>query len=146
MKGKKLALLSIVLFLIVTIIWLWARSANSGAMRDIEVLFAGWAFLGIIIAVIIQAQELRLQIDELRETKDQVRRSAIAQEQAHVALLKQLDSMNKAALLNGYSTMITFYSQDASYGTPWIYHKDAINHCRARIDQLTKDIEANVKT
>jgi hypothetical protein len=56
----------------------------------VNALFAGLAFAGVIYAILLQSKELRLQREELEYTRDELHRSANAQEQTQRALYMSL--------------------------------------------------------
>ena len=66
----------------------------------VNALFSGLAFAGLIIAILLQRQELQLQREELAETRKEIRRSAEAQEQL-VRAQQQAALMNARATLSG---------------------------------------------
>lgn len=69
-------------------------------------LFSGFAFAGVIYAILIQKQELSLQRDELKAQREEMKRFADAQEKAEEALSKQVHSMEVASKLNALSAQI----------------------------------------
>jgi hypothetical protein len=79
---------------------LYPDPADHGTFGDmfgaVNALFSGWAFLGVIIAIILQRQELELQRDELRESRMAQQASVAAQrEQLDVALFQaQIEALN----------------------------------------------------
>ncbi len=62
------------------------RGQAGDLFGSINALFAGLAFAGVIIAILLQKDELSLQRQELAETRKELRRSADAQKAAHKAL------------------------------------------------------------
>lgn len=76
-------------------------------------LFSGLAFAGVIIAILLQRQELRiqrreliLQRKELRLTRQEHSRSALAQEQSQMALADQVLSLELSAKLNALQSLV----------------------------------------
>ena len=65
---------------------LWPKPPDHGTFGDmfgaINALFSGWAFLGVIVAIILQKKELEEQRKEIRESR-------IAQQASAVALADQ---------------------------------------------------------
>jgi hypothetical protein len=53
-------------------------------------LFSGLAFVGIIVAIFQQREELALQRKELADTREELKRAATAQEEARQALNKTI--------------------------------------------------------
>jgi hypothetical protein len=66
-----------------------AEPNDHGVLGDmfgaINALFSGWAFLGVIIAIILQYQELKAQREEIHQTR-------LAHEESAKALTSQLDT------------------------------------------------------
>lgn len=71
----------------------------------INSLFSGFAFAGVILTILLQWNELRLQRIEINESQKVWRESAAAQEASHAALLDQSDSLFVAAYLNALSSV-----------------------------------------
>jgi len=80
---------------------------NDGTFGDsfgaLNTLFSGLAFAGVICTIIMQSEELRLQRKELKDTKAELAKSAIAQEQ-------QVENQIAAAKLQALTTL--FDAQD----------------------------------
>jgi len=74
----------------------------------INALFSGFAFLGVIYAIILQREELRLQRKELKMTREELKRTAEAQEKSEKALSKQAESLKITAKLNGLSSIMHY--------------------------------------
>jgi hypothetical protein len=83
---------------------------KSGPFGDtfgaINALFSGFAFAGVIVAILLQREELMLQREELSLTRAELRRTAEAQEQSGHTLGEQAQVMKVTAHLNGLSTLI----------------------------------------
>jgi hypothetical protein len=62
------------------------RGLAGDLFGSINALLRGLAFAGIIVAIFLQGEELRLQRQELALTREELKRSASAQEKAHSAL------------------------------------------------------------
>ncbi|MEL3915842.1 hypothetical protein [Aeromonas caviae] len=103
--------------LAIVILFLWAAcwallkdDSERGTFGDmfgsINALFSGFAFLGVIYAILLQRQELSLQRKELQLTRDELRKTAEAQEKAEKALTKQAISMEKTQQINSLSVAI----------------------------------------
>lgn len=82
-----LALWSVTPFIVGT---LYSSLAERGQFGDlygsINALFSGLAFAGVIIAILLQRQELQLQREELAATRIELARSADAQESTQRAM------------------------------------------------------------
>jgi len=81
----------------------WPARGQFGDMFGaVNALFSGGALIGVIIAVILQREELRLQRKELELTRQEMARSALAQEHSARSLLQQTNiqtSLFRAQLL-----------------------------------------------
>ncbi len=90
LKSKKAI---IGLFLAVPLLWLLTWLTLSIALEpedrgqfgdmfgSINALFSGWAFVGVIIAILMQKEELELQREELRETRKEFQEQNITLKQ-----------------------------------------------------------------
>ena len=109
--------------LIITITVLWVVSAiimlviptdmqTKGQIGDmfggINALFSGLALAGVIYAIILQKQDLKLQREELKLTREELQRTAKAQEKSERALREQVQSMEKTAMINGLSSILQY--------------------------------------
>ena len=85
----------------------WETRAQFGDMFGaINALFSTLALVGVVVAVLIQKQELELQRKELEMTRGELERSAQAHESASSSLREQLDLQVTASRLNGLSAML----------------------------------------
>jgi len=86
-------------------------SAEKGAFGDmfggLNSLFSGLAIAGVIITILIQKQELNL-------TRDELIRSANAQEQTQKALFEQLQSMQTSTKINAYQNYMNMDFDETS--------------------------------
>lgn len=93
---------------------LYPELLNRGLFGDmfggINAVFSGLAFLGVIYAIIIQREELKLQREELALTRDELKRSAQAEEKSERALSKQAESLKQTAILNGLGAILSYES------------------------------------
>jgi uncharacterized membrane protein YccC len=65
----------------------WEKRGQAGDLfGSINALFSGLAFAGVIVAILLQREELQLQRDELTYTRRELERTADAQEKAQEAL------------------------------------------------------------
>ena len=85
----------------------WEIRAQAGDMTGaINTLFSGLAFVGVIYAIVLQKEELRLQRKELIWTREELQRTADAQEKAREALGAQVETMKLTAEFNAVSTLV----------------------------------------
>lgn len=78
---------SVPLFIVILGLW-WLLGSNENGYESVNALFSGLAFGGVIVAIVLQSQELRLQNEELRlqrqeleDTREELRKSAEAQKE-----------------------------------------------------------------
>ena len=94
-RKKHFWLFCVIGAVVVFVLWLvsaliihsiWPESSDHGPFGDmfgaINALFSGWAFLGVIVAIILQKKELEEQRKEIRESR-------IAQQESAGALADQ---------------------------------------------------------
>ena len=87
----------------------WPRSNEFGGMfGGIGALFSGLALAGVVVAVLMQREELELQREELVATREELRRSAEAQAASSEALTKQIEVMQMTARLNALNSLLVF--------------------------------------
>lgn len=123
-KNKDIKSLFLGVVVLIFILWLltwivlyigftkWEERGQFGDMFGaVNSLFSGMAFAGIIIAIILQKQELELQRKELEFTREELRRSAKAQEKAEEALSKQVYFLKETASINALTTVIENYDR-----------------------------------
>ena len=85
---------------------LWVEMKFQDMYAGLAALFSGFAFLGVIYAVLLQREELNLQREELRLTRAELVRTADAQEKSELALTAQATSSKVTATLNGLSAIL----------------------------------------
>lgn len=78
-------------------------------------LFSGLAFAGVIIAILLQRNELKLQRQELELTRNELTKSTEAQEKAGTYLGEQSEVMKVTAELNGRAALIQARTEQISY-------------------------------
>jgi hypothetical protein len=98
-----------------TVKFFYPKMSERGLFGDmfggINAIFSGLAFLGIIYAIILQGEELRLQREELELTRKELQRTAQAQEKSEEALSKQAASLKATAKLNGLSALLSHFDK-----------------------------------
>jgi len=115
-----------------------AASQFGDAFGIVNALFAGLAFAGVVVAIYLQMQELRLQRKELRETRAELRRSAEAQEKSLAAFKVQAESLLTAAYLNALNSLRQSYADEIQ--TFAVSRKIKSEHRRLR-GRLEKTVE-----
>jgi hypothetical protein len=78
-----------------------------------ETLFSGLAFVGVVVAIFLQSEELGLQRKELTETREELRRAAEAQENNARAMKKQENQQFLTARLSALTSLLTGYETAA---------------------------------
>lgn len=96
----------------------WGVRGQLGDMFGlVNSLFSGLAFAGVILAILLQREELSLQRKELKLTRDELKKSVDAQRRSLEVLNKQAESMELAAKMNSINSLITSHSAIiSSYG------------------------------
>jgi hypothetical protein len=91
----------------------YGKVENAGSYGDVygsvTALFTSLAFALLIYTALMQKEELKLQRSELKSTRKELKRSANSQEKSQADLAKQLKTMNKSAVLNGYSALLNYH-------------------------------------
>ena len=83
-----------------------AKGLFGDSFGALNSLFSGLAFAGVIIAILLQRNELKLQREELELTRTELSRSASAQEESGSVLGEQSEVMKVTAELNGLASLI----------------------------------------
>jgi hypothetical protein len=123
-KGLRRLLAPVPIVIIIVIAWAgsgvvlalalpdWpTREAFGGSFQFINALFSGLALAGVVYAILLQREELRLQRTELEANRRELKRSARAQELSEQALHKQVDAQKLAAHLNALTAVLSHYDQ-----------------------------------
>lgn len=87
------------------------KAAFGNMFGPISALFSGLAFVGVIVTIILQSRELALQRLELKDTREELKRSADAQEKSERALIKQAENLKISAKLTALNTLVTYYTE-----------------------------------
>ena len=89
----------------------WTDRANFGQMFGaVNALFSGLALAGVVVAILMQKEELELQREELIATRQELKRQAAAQESSSRAVENQVQLMLVAAKLNAHSMLAAYYT------------------------------------
>ncbi|ELE8119474.1 hypothetical protein RB980_002081 [Vibrio fluvialis] len=86
------------------------RNAFGGMFGAVNTLFSGFAFCGVIYAIILQRKELELQREELKATREELslHRGELARSSS--AQVEQAELMYRAAKINATSTRLQIAS------------------------------------
>ena len=108
--------IGVVLFIVVILLWVlcfilllyfFPDLSKSGPFGDsfgaLNSLFSGLAFVGVIIAILMQKEELRLQREEVKMQRIETARLADTQEQSKKILEIQAEAMKKNAYIGALS-------------------------------------------
>jgi hypothetical protein len=91
----------------------WASRGQFGdVFGAVNSLFSGFAFSGLIFAILLQREDLELQRQELTLTRQELSRSAAAQEQSEAALRAQAQSAASSARLSTINFLLDHYKQE----------------------------------
>jgi len=102
----------------------------------INSLFSGLAFAGVIYAIILQKEELRLQRKELEMTRKELSRTAEAQEKSEEVLSAQADSLRLTAKLNGLSALLSHHDAAANSSSHNVMSANEANRVAKEINSL----------
>jgi hypothetical protein len=110
--------------LIAVPLWINNNSTDPAALRRghildfCQALFSGWAFLGLIITLFyqreelgLQREELRLQRKELRLTRKENERQGKTLAQQDAALQRQAQAMTKQVFDSGFYQLLSAFTQ-----------------------------------
>jgi len=87
------------------------REAFGGSFQFINALFSGLALAGVVYAILLQREELKLQRTELEANRRELRRSAKAQELSEQALRDQVYAQKLVARLNALTAVVSHYDE-----------------------------------
>lgn len=99
-------ILTQVLYGILVFYFLGPQMAIRGQFGDINALFTGLAFAGVIYTILLQRRELELQREELRLNRGELSRSAQAQTEQVEMLKQSADLSAMTALVSAYGTAL----------------------------------------
>lgn len=108
-------IISIFIIIIWWLFWYFVNDIKErGTFWDmfgaINALFSWLALAGIIYTMLLQRQELRLQRLELKANREELARTATAQENSERVLRKQAENLKATAKLNALWTLINYYN------------------------------------
>lgn len=89
--------------------WFLIEREDRGIFGDmfgsVSALFSGLAFAGVIYTILLQTQELKYQREDNEMTREQLKRSAKAQEESMKIYAQQADAAYWAAKLSGLNSL-----------------------------------------
>lgn len=126
----KKSVLLFLLFFSVTIIWIgtifvvpkfYGHPTEAGTFGDmfgsINALFSGLAFVGVIVAILLQKDELELQRKELEETREELKGQKIQLQEQNKTLRKQAFEDTFFQLLKVYSDIVNSMDVESRFQT-----------------------------
>lgn len=148
------------MILLVIIIWIvsavlimvaigdWSHRGTFGDLFGaVNALFSGLAFAGLIFTIVLQKQDLEMQRKEIALNRNELKKSARAQQLSEKALFEQVEQMKIAARLNALNTLINFYNiQIANTNNPEeivqrakLKRRETIQEIERLIDRVSDD-------
>ena len=119
LKRHKLTIGMIIAFLIITGLWIGSAGFifcnigypnTAGEAGDlfgaIGALFSGWAFCGILWAILLQRKSLQIQHDDLMASLEEMKQSREAHEESAEALNRQIEATNINSKVDILKTLI----------------------------------------
>lgn len=85
------------------------RGTFGDMFGGLNALFSGLAFCGIIVTILLQSKELRLQREEIQENRKELIRTRDIQDQQRVSLGEQAENLKISARLSALNTMLNYY-------------------------------------
>ena len=125
----------VVFWLVVSLLMggLSARGEYGAMSGAVNALFSVFAFAGLIIAILLQRQELQLQRQELAATRQELAQSASAQWQL-------VNSQRVAALMNARATLMQRYATGLPTGQP-LEIQEKFHYHFSRLEESVEALE-----
>lgn len=125
MKKHSLKIISVISILFVVGCWLYTynllkdldptvRGTFGDMFGGVNALFSGLAFCGIIITILLQSTELRLQREEIKANRAELERTTNVQIEQGKSLNRQAENLKISAKLSAMNTLVNYYSEKAS--------------------------------
>ena len=122
MNRKFIVLLSVASLLFILSSWYYTlyvlkdlsleeRGTFGDMFGGLNTLFSGLAFCGIIISILLQSSELKMQREEIRQNREELKGSKIAQEAQSYSLQKQAENLKISAKLSALNTLVNYYTE-----------------------------------
>jgi len=121
----------------------WSDRGTIGDMFGVvNALFSGLAFVGLLYAIYLQREDLKLNREEVRMNRRELKKSAEAQEKSEQALVKQTEQMHLSARLNAMNTIINYYNiQIANPNNP----PEIVERAKAKRKEIIKQIDVLIE-
>lgn len=114
--GMSVAIFGLWLILGLLPVLIWGVDATAGQFGDmfgaVNSLFSGFALAGVVVAILMQKEELELQRKELVFTRAELEKSAAAQASTANTMLQQAEISRKNTLLAAYTALLQAEMQD----------------------------------
>lgn len=119
MATRRLTILMVFVFIAITIFWIvsyWtiakyfgnpSNAADVGQLFGaIGALFSGWAFCGVLWAILLQRHSIEIQREDLKATIAEMKQSREAQEESAESLRSQVEAMRLQSRVQALNTLI----------------------------------------
>lgn len=117
----------------------WENRGQFGDMFGaVNALFSGLALAGVILAIVLQKNELELQREELKLTRDELERAAKAQEGSRDALSKQVELLHTTAVMESLNSAIEIYDRRITRESNATERLKLIQQQKIYMDELEK--------
>jgi hypothetical protein len=87
------------------------RGTFGDMFGGVNALFSGLAFCGIIITILLQSSELRLQREEIKENRKELVRTTDIQRKQSISLDRQAENLKISARLSALNTLVNYYTE-----------------------------------
>lgn len=118
-ETRRLTVLMVLVFIAITVFWIvsyWTISAYSGIPSNPSdlgqlfgatgALFSGWAFCGVLWAILLQRNAIEIQREDLKATIAEMKQSREAQEESAENLRVQVEAMRLQSRVQALNTLI----------------------------------------
>lgn len=153
-KKNSLTIISICSILFVLICWFYTyqifknedvtiRGTFGDMFGGVNALFSGLAFCGIIITILLQSSELKLQREEIKENRAELERTTKVQIEQGKSLNKQAENLKVGAKLSALNTLVNYYTEKAkiSNNSDNPFEKRSVNGYLNQAEIYIKKIE-----
>jgi hypothetical protein len=115
----------------------WQTRGQFGDMfGTINSIFSGLNFSGLLYTLLLQREALALQQSDFNLTREELRRTAQAQENSEVLSKIHVENAKRAAELAAVSVLLSHYRQEISKFGGYTYSDD--NPLKSYLEQLKK--------
>ena len=117
----------------------WQERGTIGDMFGaINALFSGFAFVGILFALYLQRDEMKLQKQEIELNRSEIKKNTLIQENTQKVMSEQVIQMQITSKLNAMNTIMNYYNLQISntHNT-----EEVIQKFKAKRKELIKKID-----